>query len=162
MGEVIQVIDVFNLAIAVSSLLLAIAAVYISSRISRRGMFLPFVIQELYEVYEYLQSRRLGDDVKADIPRLFNEIELVSTKHLILEQSGFSERLAELGAAKAAFGRSRDEADAAKQRDGSYTDAQGEALFSAAQAMDRALQALLMDIEPQLRKVMKDPMVDLA
>jgi hypothetical protein len=155
---VIQVIDVANLVVAAVSLTIAIAALRISGRIAAASISRPFVIQQLYELYEYIATRRLDTDLDKDIDRLFNEIERVRTKRLILEQAGFGRRLEEMEQRIHEFSALRPRLAEA----GTWTEEEGRALTTTAAAIDRVLQALLRDIEPQLRKVMTNPLKDHA
>jgi hypothetical protein len=157
LSEVLQVIDLANLTVALSSLVIALVALRVSNRVATASITQPFVIQELYELYEYVSTRRLGSDPVADVPRLFEEIGRVRSRRLILEQAGFGDRMAELEAKIHEFSELRGELEIA-QRAGALTEEQGKKLGQAAAAIDYALQALLRDIEPQLRSVMKNPL----
>lgn len=155
---VIQVIDVANLIVALASLTIAITALRISGRIAAISISRPFVIQELYELYEYIETRRLGTDLEKDIERLFSEIDRVRAKRLILEQAGFGKRLEEMEQRISEFSSLRKQLQDA----GTWTPEQGRALTNAAVTIDQVLQSLLRDIEPQLRRVMTNPLRDHA
>lgn len=161
MFEVVQVIDVANLIVALTSLVVAGIALIVANRAAAMGIAMPFVIQELYELYEYIETRRLGTDLAADVDRLFDEVKRIGEKRIMLELAGFGNRLVELDARKDAFARTRREILDA-QGAGAYTEDQGHELTQAAAAIDRTVQALLREIEPQLSLVMKNPLRKLA
>jgi hypothetical protein len=159
--EVIQVIDVANLIVALTSLVVAGVALIVANRVAAMGIAMPFVIQELYELYEYIETRRLGTDLAADVDRLFDEIKRIGEKRIMLELAGFREQLTELDARKEEFARIRRKLMQAQEA-GTYTDDQGQELTQAAVAIDQTVQDLLRAIEPQLSLVMKNPLKKLV
>ena len=86
-----------------------------------------------------------------------DEVKRVRRAALILEQAGFGDRYTELESRLSKFAATRRRLETAVASGRQLSQDEADDISSAALAIDEALQALLLDLEPQLRKVIKDP-----
>ena len=155
----ISVGEIASIALAIAALLLALAALRISGDLARKSASRPFVVEKLYELYQYRKNRRLDPqgDVAADIDRLFKEVQMVTAATLILEAAGFRQRLEEVEAKDAAYWEIHRELSRSDRRP---SEEEARKLTDAAVSLDQAIQDLLSALEPQMKRALKNPLDD--
>ena len=124
----IKPIDLANAALGLASLTIALLALKKATEVGGMAISRPLVLERLYALHEYRKTRELSQDPIKDIARLFNEIGRVRQAAIVLEQAGLTD------------------------------EDQGDSIIASARTLDKAIQQLLGNIEPQLRRVMNDPL----
>lgn len=160
-SETVQVIDIANLFVALVSFITAVIALHISKRVAAISISRTFLIQELYEIYERIHAKVYPDDIVERAREVLRDVEFIKSKRLILEQSGFGAYLMKLDIKEKEFWnikREYDPASAQNEPTKEYVDKYIEALL----AMSDQVQAVHDDLEPRLRKVLHNPLKDIA
>ncbi len=152
----ISVGDIASIAVAIAALLLAMVALRISGELARKSASRPFVLEKLYELYQYRKNRKLDPHgpLAEDIDRLFKEVQMIRAATLILEAAGLTQPIEDIEAKARAFGDIRREIIASGRPP---SNEEGTMLSGAALSLDSAVQDLLSALEPQMREALKDP-----
>jgi len=150
----IKPIDLANAALGLASLTIALLALKKATEVGGMAISRPLVLERLYALNEYRKTRELSQDPIKDIARLFNEIGRVRQAAIVLEQAGLTDELHAFESALDHY-----TALATKLKAVSHpTQDQGDSIIASARTLDKAIQQLLGNIEPQLRRVMNDPL----
>jgi hypothetical protein len=151
--------DLGSIVVAIVALLLAGVALRISGGLARKSASRPFVLEKLYDLYQYRKNRRLEvhSPLKEDIDRLFKEVQMIKSTALILEAAGLEKHVAEVESKGATYDQDHERLTAPGA---SPTAEDGERLVSEIVSLDRAVQDLLGALEPQMRRALKDPFDD--
>lgn len=156
----ITVGDIAAIVVAVAALLLAGWALRVSGGLARKSSSRPFVLEKIYDLYVYRKNRHLDPQgpLAADFDRLVTELQMIRAATPILEAGGLGAAVAAIEHQATRFGAIRNELIAAGAQPSAD---EGARLTAAAAALDRAVQDLLDDLEPKLKRALRDPFDEL-
>ena len=148
--------DIVELFISGASLVVSLVALVIANRIAVVNVSAPMILEELYRMAEYLDSRKLNPDPVKDMDRFLAEIELVRKKDFILKKTGFGPDLESIEASVRHLVKTRTVAEQ-EQQTGTLSPEAGQAYLHAIATTDEKLQTLLRSIRTKLDRVYEDP-----
>lgn len=146
--------DIISLTLSVTSLIIALVALYISMGVAKTSISTPLILQELNELSEEYHGKSEGDGINERVARIAKWTQLVQRKQFILRKAGFEEQLG-------AFLRALTEYSGTRHQiidEGSKpTEEQQERLLSQIGDVSRLLEEMISDIDHKLDGIFENP-----
>ena len=149
-----NITDIISLTLSTTSLIIALVALFISSRVARTSISTPLILQGLIGLSEEYHGERRRDRIDEHVAYIAKWTQLVQRKQFILRQAGFEEQYDVFLKAVAEYSATRQQII----NEGSQpTEEQNDRLLSQIDVVERLLGGILSAIDHKLYLISENP-----